>query len=123
MFAAPQTTGTPNPVGVGGLSEVAFALILVLAAIFVVAWVVRRMRIASNRVGGAIDVLADVPLGQKERAVLLQVGATQILIGVAPGRVNTLHVLSEPIELAKPPAIPGAGGNTFRTILMRSLGK
>jgi flagellar protein FliO/FliZ len=81
------------------------------------------MRIAGNRVGEAIDVLADVPLGQKERAVLLKVGATQILLGVAPGRVNTLHVLSEPIELTKPPATPGDGGNTFRTILMRSLGK
>ncbi len=124
MFAAPQASGTPHPVGVGGLGEVAFALIVVLAAIFVVAWVVRRMRIASTRVGGAIDVLADVPLGQKERAVLLKVGSTQILLGVAPGRVNTLHVLTEPLELAKPPSPPaGDGGNTFRTILMRSLGK
>ncbi len=123
MFAAPQTTGTPHPVGVGGLGEVAFALIVVLAAIFVVAWVVRRMRIASSRVGGAIDVLADVPLGQKERAVLLKVGSTQILLGVAPGRVNTLHVLAEPLELTKPNAMSGDAGNTFRAILKRSLGK
>src|SRR6185437_9837561 len=126
MFAAPQTTGAPHPVGVGGLGEVAFALIVVLAAIFVVAWVVRRMRLVGNRVGGAIDVLADVPLGQKERAVLLKVGTQQILLGVAPGRVNTLHVLPEPIEVAKPPAAGGptdSSGNTFRNILMRSLGK
>ena len=125
MFAAPQATSTPHPVGIGGLGEVAFALLVVLAAIFVVAWVVRRMRLAGNRVGGAIDVLADVPLGQKERAVLLKVGTQQILLGVAPGRVNTLHVLTEPLELAR----PAAGGptdssaNTFRNILMRSLGK
>jgi flagellar protein FliO/FliZ len=124
MFAAPQTPGTAHPAGVSGLGEVAFALIIVLAAIFVVAWVVRRMRLAGSRVGGAIDVLADVPLGQKERAVLLKVGSTQILLGVAPGRVNTLHVLSEPLELTKPP-VPQAGdpGSTFRSILMRSLGK
>lgn len=122
MFAAPQTTGSPHPVGVGGLGEVAFALIVVLAAIFVVAWVVRRMRLAGSRVGGAIDVLANVPLGQKERAVLLKVGTTQILLGVAPGRVNTLHVLAEPLELSKP-SPPAGGDNTFRTILMRSLGK
>jgi flagellar protein FliO/FliZ len=124
MFAAPQTTGSPHPVGVGGLGEVAFALIVVLAAIFVVAWVVRRMRIAGNRVGGAIDVLAEVPLGAKERAVLLKVGATQILLGVAPGRVNTLHVLAEPLELARPPAGSADDSrNSFRTIFMRSLGK
>jgi flagellar protein FliO/FliZ len=125
MFAAPQTTGAPHPVGIGGLGEVAFALIIVLAAIFVVAWVVRRMRLVSDRVGGAIDVLANVPLGQKERAVLLKVGTTQILLGVAPGRVNTLHVLAEPLELNKPPA-GSAGGdasNSFRNVLLRSLGK
>jgi flagellar protein FliO/FliZ len=123
MFAAPQTTSSPHPVGVGGLGEVAFALIVVLAAIFVVAWVVRRMRLAGNRVGGGLDILADVPLGQKERAVLLKVGNQQILLGVAPGRVNTLHVLPEPLELAKPPAPDVPAGPTFRNILMRSLGK
>ncbi len=125
MFAAPQTTGAPHPVGVGGLSEVAFALIIVLAAIFVIAWLVRRMRLVGNRLGGAIDVLANVPLGQKERAVLLKVGTTQILLGVAPGRVNTLHVLAEPLELNKPPT--GSAGtdapNSFRNALLRSLGK
>jgi len=97
----------------------------VLAAIFVVAWVVRRMRLAGNRVGGGLDILADVPLGQKERAVLLKVGNQQILLGVAPGRVSTLHVLPEPLELAKPPAggSNDSSGPTFRNILMRSLGK
>ena len=124
MFAAPQTTVAPHPSAIGGLGEVAFALILVLAAIFVVAWVVRKMRLVGNRVGSAIDVLANVQLGQKERAVLLKVGTTQILLGVAPGQVSTLHVLTEPLELAKPPAgTSGDSGNAFRTILLRSLGK
>jgi flagellar protein FliO/FliZ len=124
MFAAPQTTPTPHPTAIGGLGEVAFALILVLAAIFVVAWLLRRMRVLGSQVGGAIDVLAQVQLGQKERAVLLKVGTTQILLGVAPGQVNTLHVLTEPLELSKTPAAPaGNAGNTFRSILLRSLGK
>jgi flagellar protein FliO/FliZ len=117
MFAAPQTTPISHATGIGGLGEVAFALLLVLAAIFLVAWLVRRMRIVGNRVGGAIAVLANVQLGQK-------VGTTQILIGVAPGQVNTLHVLTEPLELTKPPVgTSGDSGNAFRAILMRSLGK
>ena len=82
------------------------------------------MRNAGSRVGNAIDILADMPLGQKERAVLLKVGETQILLGVAPGRVNTLHVLTQPIELAKPPVAPGTDGRpSFKSILLRSLGK
>ena len=122
MFAAPQTTAAPHPVGVGGLGEVAFALIVVLAAIFVVAWVVRRMRLVGNKVGGAIDILANVQLGQKERAVLLKVGGTQILLGVAPGQVRTLHVLTTPLELARPAAGEEARPS-FRALLNRSLGK
>jgi flagellar protein FliO/FliZ len=124
MFASPQTAPAPHPTALGGLGEVAFALIVVLAAIFVVAWLVRRMRIAGSRVGGAIDILANVQLGQKERAVLLKVGRTQILLGVAPGQVSALHVLAEPLELTGPPTgSTDDSRNSFRTILMRSLGK
>lgn len=122
-FAAPQAIGPAAPAGVGGLGQVTFALLVVLAAVFVVAWLVRRVRGFGNRVGNAIDVLADIPLGQKERAVLLKVGQTQILVGVAPGQVNTLHVLAEPIDLAKP--APGTADSrpSFRALMLRSLGK
>jgi len=120
-FAAPQAVGSTHVTGVSGLGEVTLALIVVLAAVFVFAWLVRRVRGLGSRVGNAIDVLADVPLGQKERAVLLKVGQTQILLGVAPGRVNTLYVLSEPLDLAKPSGEDSRA--SFRAILMRSLGK
>jgi flagellar protein FliO/FliZ len=122
-FAAPQAIGQPATPGAGGLAQVTLALLIVLAAVFAVAWVVRRMRGFGNRVGDAIEVIADIPLGQKERAVLLKVGATQILVGVAPGQVNTLHVLTEPIELTKPSTGPTDSRPTFKSLMMRSLGK
>jgi len=123
-FAAPQAVTAPTAPTAGGLAQVTFALLIVLVAIFAVAWVARRMRGFSNRVaGGSIDVLADIPLGQKERAVLLKVGPKQILLGVAPGRVNTLHVLEEPLELTRPPAGPNDSRPTFKQLMLRSLGK
>ncbi len=122
LFAAPQATAPAVTPGLGGLGQVTLALLLVLGAVFAVAWLVRRMRGFNSRVGSAIDVIADIPLGQKERAVLLKVGAAQILVGVAPGRVNTLHVLAEPIEL-KPAALAVDPRPNFRAILLRSLGK
>ena len=122
-FAAPGSIGQPPTPSVGGLGQVTLALLIVLGAVFVVAWVVKRMRGFGNRVGNAIDVIADIPLGQKERAVLLKVGKTQILIGVAPGQVNTLHVLAEPIDLTPPPASPTDPRPSFKQLMMRSLGK
>jgi flagellar protein FliO/FliZ len=122
-FAAPEAVNAPTAPTAGGLAQVTFALLIVLVAIFAVAWIARRMRGFNNRVGGAIDVLADVPLGQKERAVLLKVGSKQILLGVAPGRVNTLHVLDEPLELSKPSSGPNDPRPNFKQLMLRSLGK
>jgi len=123
MFAAPQSAPATHAGALGGLGEVTLALLLVLGAVFALAWLLKRVRGFGSRVGGALDVLAQVPLGQKERAVLLKVGATQLLIGVAPGRVNTLYVLPEPIAVERSAGAAGGDGNSpFRTLL-RSLGK
>jgi flagellar protein FliO/FliZ len=122
-FAAPQAIGPATSPGGGGLAQVTLALLVVLIAVFAVAWVVKRMRGFGNRAGGAIDVIADIPLGQKERAILLKVGNTQILVGVAPGRVNTLHVLAEPIDLTKSSTGPTDSRPSFKSLMLRSLGK
>ncbi|HVP35010.1 MAG TPA: flagellar biosynthetic protein FliO [Steroidobacteraceae bacterium] len=122
MFAAPQTAPAAHAGALSGLGEVTLALALVLGAVFVLAWALKRVRGFGARAGGSLDVLAQVPLGQKERVVLLKVGATQILLGVAPGRVNTLHVLPEPLDLSRAAASGAAGPAPFRALL-RSLGK
>jgi flagellar protein FliO/FliZ len=124
MFAAPQAAPVTHPSAISSLGEMTLALVVVLAAIFALAWVLRQLRGANSRVGTAINVIANVPLGQKERAVLLKVGASQILLGVAPGRVNTLYVLPEPLEITRP-SDPATAERTpsFRSLLLKSLGK
>jgi flagellar protein FliO/FliZ len=128
-FAAPEITSSSPAIGVGSLTEVTLALAVVLAAVFALAWLVRRVRgIAGS--ASALGVLAEVRLGPKERAVLVKVGGEQLLLGVAPGRVATLHVLAQPIAIDRslPPA-PGAknggpaDGPNFRALLKRSLGR
>jgi flagellar protein FliO/FliZ len=126
-FAAPQAAeGVPTS-GAGSLMQVTLSLFLVLAAVFAAAWLVRRLR-GYGKVGpGAIEILADVPLSPKERAVLVQVGKQQLLLGVAPGSVNTLHVLPEPVPVesaqnAQSNLTPAASRPDFKAILKRSLG-
>ncbi|PZN32910.1 MAG: hypothetical protein DIU71_06325, partial [Proteobacteria bacterium] len=88
------------------------------------AWAVRRMRGFGQVAPGAVEILADVPLGTKERAVLVQVGSQQLLIGVAPGRVSTLHVLADPVAVDRGERLGGApsGRPDFKSVLRRSLG-
>jgi flagellar protein FliO/FliZ len=123
MFAAPQTAPATHAGALGGLGEVTLALVLVLGAVFALAWVMKRVRGFGSRVGRSVDVLAQVPLGQKERAVLLKVGPTQILIGVSPGRVNTLYVLPEPLAVDSTPGAGGGEGNSPFSALLKSLRK
>jgi flagellar protein FliO/FliZ len=123
VFAAPAAPLKGAPSVVGSLGEVTFALAVVLAAVFVAAWLLRRVRGFGSAARGTLDVIADLPLGPKERAVLVRVGKTQLLIGVAPGRVSTLHVLAEPVDVAAAPATPGTGRPSFHALLMKSLGK
>jgi flagellar protein FliO/FliZ len=135
LFAAPsQNTGAPSS-GIATAGQMTLALALVLAAVFVAAWLMRRLRGFGQRNAKAIQVIADVSLGGKERAVLLQVGETKLLVGVAPGHVNALHVLGkdELVNESAPTSLQlaagtesGSGTNelpaTFKAILKRSLG-
>jgi flagellar protein FliO/FliZ len=126
-FASPAVVDTATPPGVGSLGQVTLSLALVLALIFATAWVARRMRGLNRASTDAMDVISTLPLGQKERAVLVRVGKQQILLGVAPGRVTTLHVLSEPVDVTTPPSPGSSSGSaekpSFKALLMKSLGK
>ena len=131
-FAAPEAAKTVASGPAAGLAQVTLSLMLVLAAVFAAAWLVRRFRNFGRPGAGAIEIVADVALGTKERAVLIQVGAQQLLLGVAPGRVNTLHVLAEPVRTNDAqrggggdefsPSSPSSPRPDFKSILKRSLG-
>jgi flagellar protein FliO/FliZ len=129
LFAAPAASQAHT--SGGSLVEVTLALVAIVALIAGLAWVLKRMRGFGTAGHDRIQVLSERALGPKERCVLVRVGGTDILVGVATGSVNTLHVFpqgasTEPAESAAPgnaatPAKPGMP--TFKDLLMRSLGK
>jgi flagellar protein FliO/FliZ len=92
-FAAP-TVSSSVPAPAAGLLQVTLSLIVVLAAVFAVAWVLRRYRALGGKTeaGAAITVIAERAVGPRERVVLLQVGSDRVLVGVAAGSVRALHV-------------------------------
>ena len=91
----------PEPVGAGQVLQVFLALVLVVALIVITAWVMRRFSAMPFGRQGALQLLAAVSVGQRERIVLIQAGETQMLVGVAPGQVRTLHVFDKPVMLAR----------------------
>jgi len=82
-----------SPLTAVTLLETAGGLALVLVLILGLAWLVRRMGHMPGTGKGLVRVLGGVSLGPRERAVVLAVDDVRLLVGVAPGRVQTLHVL------------------------------
>src|SRR5690606_39085440 len=113
LFAAPlllmpsallaETAGTLPAVD---MAKSLAGLVAVLAAILGLAWLLRRFGNFSRLAPGSLRVLAAVSLGGRERAVLLQAGGKQLVLGVAPGRVETLCVLENSDIVPVEPGMP-----------------
>ncbi|MBM7059548.1 flagellar biosynthetic protein FliO [Pseudomonas sp. UL073] len=84
----------------GQLGQLLFGLLLVVGLIFLLAWLLRRVQQITPRGNQAIRIIASQALGPRDRLVLVEVGHEQVLLGVSAGRINTLHVLNEPVETA-----------------------
>lgn len=87
---------TPPPasaVSSGSVVQVIVSLLFVLAAIVLVAWILKRINMPQNAVGSALKVVSGVAVGQRERIVLVEVNDTWLVVGVAPGQVTALHTM------------------------------
>jgi len=92
-----KTLSTP-PVSTAALVDTLLGLLLVLVIIAFLAWLLRKTGQFHSASNSEMHVVASLPLGPRERAVLLQVGGKQILVGVTAQQVQTLHVLEQPLE-------------------------
>ncbi|MFO7602901.1 MAG: flagellar biosynthetic protein FliO [Gammaproteobacteria bacterium] len=88
-----------EPVSTGQYLQMVLGLLLVLGVIFALAWVIRRMGQFAAPSNAQVRVLGGISIGQRERVVVIQIAETQLVIGVAPGQVNTLHVFDKPVLL------------------------
>ena len=71
------------------------SLALILGLFVGAAWLLRRMNggksfAASN---GPMRIVSSLPVGARERIILLELEDTWLVVGVAPGEIRTLHTL------------------------------
>ncbi|WP_421866709.1 flagellar biosynthetic protein FliO [Motiliproteus sp.] len=107
------SSAAPSIVGVrtqefdyAALAQLVVGLVLVLLLFVVLAWLVKRSGVAGGFSHSRMKVISTLPLGARERAVLVQVGDRQLLLGVAPGRVSLLQNFDTPVIEAEQSA-PG----------------
>lgn len=95
---AKTATATIEPMSSSYLLKLTGGLILVVAVIFLLAWLVKKMKLTPQGQTGLIKVVAGLNLGARERVVLLEVGGEQILVGLCPGRMDKLHTLTTAVD-------------------------
>jgi len=95
--------GLSDPGIAGNLVQTTLGLLVVLLVIGVAAWAFKRFGNVHAGAQGRMKIIGGISLGTRERAVLLQVGDQQLVIGVSPGRVQTLHVLDNPVLVEDKP--------------------
>ncbi|HTJ95024.1 MAG TPA: flagellar biosynthetic protein FliO [Pararobbsia sp.] len=121
-------TGSAVPsLGFAGMAQALFGLAIVIVLIFGCAWLARRLGL--NRPAartGLVKLVSTTPLSQKERVVVVEIGETWLVLGVAPGSVSHLHTLpaGETAATASPVSPQVAQFATdFRQRLSEKLGK
>jgi flagellar protein FliO/FliZ len=108
-------------VSTGSVLQVVLGLAAVLAMVAGSAWLLRRLGMRAGTAGGRLRLLGGVALGPRERALLLEVRETWLVVGVAPGQVRTLYSMPRPEDEPLAHDEPAAPG--FALWLKRTLAK
>ncbi|WP_113908310.1 flagellar biosynthetic protein FliO [Aliidiomarina celeris] len=98
-----ETTAGAGLIGWGDIASMIFMLAIVLALIFILAWLARRFNITSAlpaRQG--IKVVASHSLGTKEKLVVVEVANEQLLLGVTAHNIRLLKTLPANSQLTEP---------------------
>ncbi len=88
---APGAAAAGSPVGAGQAVQVVAGLGIVLALIALAAWGTRRLQGYRGQSAGRIRIVEALPVGARERLLLVEVDDRRVLIGMCPGRIATLH--------------------------------
>jgi flagellar protein FliO/FliZ len=83
---------------ISSLFRMLFGLGVVLVIIGGMVWLLKRMTPGQTANSGGLRVVSAVAVGPKERVVLVDVGETRLVLGVAPGHVVRLLEMERPDE-------------------------
>lgn len=120
LMAAPVVAPVAAPAVDSGaeLVRVLISLLGVIALIFFVGWLSRRAQGRVRPGGRKIRIIESMPVGIKEKVMLLEVGGTQLLVGASPtGGLRTLHVLTTPVQEDAAPTATAPTIRGFRDVL------
>lgn len=81
---------------------------LVIALILVLAWLLKKSRLVPSVMQSQLKVVSMLPLGSREKLLVVKVGEQQLLLGMTPNQISLLCQLDKPLpENGSPHAFAG----------------
>ncbi|WP_341501689.1 flagellar biosynthetic protein FliO [Gallaecimonas sp. GXIMD4217] len=94
LLASAVASGGPE-LG-ASLWQLLLSLALVIAVVVALGYLVRRFQ--PGMLGGPLKVVAQLPLGARQRLLVVQAGKQQLLLGVSQNEIRLIKELDEPLE-------------------------
>ncbi len=104
------------------MAKMITGLLLVLGIIIVGTWMLKRFSIIPTISSSHLKIVAATGVGQRERVVIVEVGETWLVLGVAPGQVTRLHTMEKSL-LETAGKAPKRNASEFSNELDSRIGK
>src|SRR5687767_11099177 len=121
LVGAAESAATAPGVATGQALNLLMGMVIVLAVIALAAWLVKRFAPRGYGASGALRVVAGAAVGPRERVVIVEIGSTWLVIGVAPGSVSRLHEM--PRATTETAALAAADPSPFAAWLKQKMEK
>ncbi|MDP2752276.1 MAG: flagellar biosynthetic protein FliO [Rhodocyclaceae bacterium] len=97
--------------------QLGLSLFVVFALLLGSLWLLKRLGAPQGQTAGLMRIVTATAVGPRERVVILEVGSSWLVLGVAPGQVSTLaEIPRQDLPSAPPTATDFA---TRLTLLLR----
>jgi flagellar protein FliO/FliZ len=90
-LACAQTAAAAPPSAGASLLQMLVGLAVVVASIIAALYVVKRLSGPRGAAGNLLRIVSTTAVGPRERVMVVEVGDTWLVVGVAPGQVRALH--------------------------------
>lgn len=121
LAASPPLAAADAPPDVAGsIGQMVFGLAVVIGLLLAGLWLIKRLSLARGAMTG-LKVLGAVPVGPRERVVLVEIAGKVLVLGVTSANVNTLHTLSAEEAAGFVGPEPGKAAGDFPGWLKRAM--
>jgi flagellar protein FliO/FliZ len=125
--APAQSAATAAVASAGSLTQIAMVLLLVVGLIAGIAWLLKKLGVARAVGGTTIRVVSGINLSNRERILVVEIADQWIVVGVSPGRINTLATLprqdAQPSNQGSSSGFEAPAGKNFAQWLKQTMDK